>query len=80
MAYNMSYLLNKYSVFSDCLGLVVSNELVRVNNVTFGYARRVILEDVTMSFQRGNVIAIMGGSGMGKTTLLKLQKNQTAKF
>jgi phospholipid/cholesterol/gamma-HCH transport system ATP-binding protein len=50
----------------------VSNELVRVNNVTFGYARRVILEDVTMSFQRGNVIAIMGGSGMGKTTLLKL--------
>ena len=50
----------------------MSNELVRVNNVTFGYARRVILEDVTMSFQRGNVIAIMGGSGMGKTTLLWL--------
>lgn len=52
--------------------MVVSNEFVRVNNVTFGYGKRVILDGVTLSFHRGNVIAIMGGSGMGKTTLLKL--------
>lgn len=50
----------------------MSSEFVRVNNVTFGYGKRVILDDVTLSFHRGNVIAIMGGSGMGKTTLLKL--------
>ena len=48
------------------------NDLVVVNNVTFGYGKRVILDNVTMRFGRGKVVAIMGGSGMGKTTLLKL--------
>lgn len=48
------------------------NNLVEVKNLTFGYSDRVILDDVSLSFRRGNVIAIMGGSGMGKTTLLKL--------
>ncbi|MBS1133057.1 MAG: transporter ATP-binding protein, partial [Burkholderiaceae bacterium] len=40
--------------------------------MTFGYDQRVILSDVTMTFPRGKVIAIMGGSGCGKTTLLRL--------
>ena len=31
-----------------------------------------MLHDITMSFPRGKVIAIMGGSGCGKTTLLRL--------
>ncbi len=48
------------------------SDLVVVNNVTFGYGKRVILDNVTMRFGRGKVVAIMGGSGMGKTTLLKL--------
>ncbi len=48
------------------------SDLVVVNNVTFGYGRRTILDNVTMRFGRGKVVAIMGGSGMGKTTLLKL--------
>ncbi|MGH6624446.1 MAG: ABC transporter ATP-binding protein, partial [Burkholderiaceae bacterium] len=34
--------------------------------------QRVILSDVTLSFPRGKVVAIMGGSGCGKTTLLRL--------
>jgi phospholipid/cholesterol/gamma-HCH transport system ATP-binding protein len=46
--------------------------LVAIDHVTFGYDRRVILSDVSMAFPRGKVIAIMGGSGCGKTTLLRL--------
>lgn len=45
---------------------------VKIEHLTFGYGRRTILEDVSMRFGRGQVVAIMGGSGMGKTTLLKL--------
>lgn len=43
-----------------------------IEDVTFSYSSRVILDDVTLRFGRGQVVAIMGGSGMGKTTLLKL--------
>lgn len=49
-----------------------SDALVQLDDVTFGYDQRVILSDLTMSFPRGKVIAIMGGSGCGKTTLLRL--------
>ena len=48
------------------------NDFLVVQDVTFGYGSRVILDDVTLRFGRGQVVAIMGGSGMGKTTLLKL--------
>jgi len=47
--------------------------LVEVDNVTFGYDRaRTILKDINMVVPRGKVVAIMGGSGCGKTTLLRL--------
>jgi phospholipid/cholesterol/gamma-HCH transport system ATP-binding protein len=49
-----------------------SDSLVQLDHVTFGYDQRVILSDLAMSFPRGKVIAIMGGSGCGKTTLLRL--------
>jgi phospholipid/cholesterol/gamma-HCH transport system ATP-binding protein len=46
--------------------------LVEIDDVTFGYDRRKVLSGVTMNFARGKVTAIMGGSGCGKTTLLRL--------
>lgn len=48
------------------------NLLIDIRNLTFGYGARTILTDVTMRFPRGKVVAIMGGSGCGKTTLLRL--------
>lgn len=45
---------------------------LEIENVSFAYGRRPILDNVSMHFGRGQVVAIMGGSGMGKTTLLKL--------
>ena len=49
-----------------------NDNLVQIDGMTFGYDQRVILSNITMEFPRGKVIAIMGGSGCGKTTLLRL--------
>ena len=50
-----------------------SDTLIEIDHVTFGYdTSRTILHDVSMKFPRGKVTAIMGGSGCGKTTLLRL--------
>ena len=51
----------------------ISDPLIAIDHVTFGYdASRTILNDVSLAFERGKVTAIMGGSGCGKTTLLRL--------
>jgi phospholipid/cholesterol/gamma-HCH transport system ATP-binding protein len=50
-----------------------SDRLIDIEHVSFGYdASRTILNDVSMTFGRGKVTAILGGSGCGKTTLLRL--------
>jgi phospholipid/cholesterol/gamma-HCH transport system ATP-binding protein len=46
--------------------------LVELRNVTFGYSDRVILDDVSLTVPRGKVTALMGASGGGKTTVLRL--------
>ena len=52
---------------------LTSDTFIEIDHVTFGYdASRPILSDVSLKFQRGKVTAILGGSGCGKTTLLRL--------
>ena len=49
------------------------DSLIEIDQVSFGYDdRRSILRDVSLNFARGKVTAILGGSGCGKTTLLRL--------
>ena len=46
---------------------------IEIDRVTFGYdTSRMILKDISLKFPRGKVSAILGGSGCGKTTLLRL--------
>jgi phospholipid/cholesterol/gamma-HCH transport system ATP-binding protein len=46
---------------------------VELTDVTYGYARgRPVLRGISMAIPRGKVVAIMGGSGCGKTTILRL--------
>ena len=47
-------------------------EFLKIDHMTFGFGSRVILDDVSLSFGKGQFVAVMGGSGMGKTTILKL--------
>lgn len=46
--------------------------LIEIKNLTFKRGDRVIFDDLTLSIPKGKVTAIMGPSGTGKTTLLKL--------
>jgi phospholipid/cholesterol/gamma-HCH transport system ATP-binding protein len=45
---------------------------VELANVSFAYERRPVLAGISMMIPRGKVVAIMGGSGCGKTTILRL--------
>ena len=38
----------------------------------FAYGARTIIDDLSFEVARGEVLALMGGSGVGKTTLLRL--------
>jgi len=46
--------------------------LVDIQNLTFKRDDRVIYDDISLSIPKGKVTAIMGPSGIGKTTLLRL--------
>ena len=51
--------------------IAVSN-IVEIRDLAFSYGDRPILSELNMDFPRGKVIAVMGGSGSGKTTILRL--------
>ncbi len=46
--------------------------LVELRDLTFGYGDRVILKNLSFNVPRGQVTALMGVSGGGKTTVLRL--------
>ncbi len=52
------------AVSADCL--------VKITDVSFSYDERTILNGINMEIPRGRLVAIMGNSGCGKTTLLRL--------
>lgn len=49
-----------------------STHLVEFRDVRFGYGERVILDGVSLTIPRGKVTALMGASGGGKTTVMRL--------
>ena len=46
--------------------------LIELRELSFGYGERVILDGVSLTVPRGLVTALMGASGGGKTTVLRL--------
>ena len=50
----------------------LNDSLLELQNLTFGYGSRLILDGVSLRIPRGKVTALMGASGGGKTTVLRL--------
>jgi phospholipid/cholesterol/gamma-HCH transport system ATP-binding protein len=49
-----------------------SSPIVDCRHLSFGYGDRLVLDDLTFTVPRGKVTALMGASGGGKTTVLRL--------
>ena len=53
-------------------GAASTDALVELRDVTFGYGTRPVLSGLSLAVPRGKVTALMGASGGGKTTVLRL--------
>jgi phospholipid/cholesterol/gamma-HCH transport system ATP-binding protein len=51
---------------------LAESDIVDIQEVDFAYDTRPILRGISLKIPRGKVVAIMGGSGCGKTTLLRI--------
>ncbi len=51
---------------------LVETPLIQLEDVHFGYGERPVLEGVSLKIPKGKVTALMGASGGGKTTVLRL--------
>ncbi|MCC6346284.1 MAG: ABC transporter ATP-binding protein [Nitrospirales bacterium] len=47
-------------------------QLFELENICFGYRKIEVLRDISLSFNRGSVVSLLGPNGSGKTTLLKI--------
>ncbi|MCE2572649.1 ABC transporter ATP-binding protein [Motilimonas eburnea] len=49
----------------------VSNNAISVRNLRMGYGSRILLEDASFDVKHGEILVILGGSGCGKSSLMK---------
>ena len=50
---------------------MTKNLLLKIENVSSGYGSTVIVNNFSFEVEKGQVLAITGSNGMGKTTLMK---------
>lgn len=50
----------------------MQQNIVEIKNLSFSYSGNVIYDDISLNIKRGQITAILGPSGTGKTTLLRL--------
>ena len=46
--------------------------MIRVNNVTLSFGKRVLFDEVNLTFNKGNCYGVIGANGAGKSTFLKI--------
>jgi phospholipid/cholesterol/gamma-HCH transport system ATP-binding protein len=52
--------------------MIKPTDLIQISSLNFSYGQSEIFQNLEVGFSGGKVTAIMGGSGSGKTTILKL--------
>ena len=46
--------------------------MISVNNVTLSFGKRVLFDEVNLTFTKGNCYGVIGANGAGKSTFLKI--------
>lgn len=54
----------------------MQDSIIQIRNLVYRRGANIILDDVSMDIKRGSIVAIMGPSGVGKTTILRLISGQ----
>ena len=58
------------------LGPRLGDEVIRLENVTKSFDDKLLFENLSLTIPAGSIIGIIGGNGVGKTTLFKLFTGQ----
>ena len=46
--------------------------MITIKDLGFSYGQNIVLKNITMTLQEGRIYGLLGGNGVGKTTLLTL--------
>ena len=46
--------------------------MIRANNITLSFGKRVLFDEVNLTFNKGNCYGVIGANGAGKSTFLKI--------
>ena len=50
----------------------MNDVIIKVQNLTMGYGNNILLENASYEINRGDIFIIMGGSGCGKSSMLRI--------
>ena len=56
----------------DAFELASFNDRIQLENVTFAYGDRTILDGISLTIPKGHMVAVVGSTGSGKTTIANL--------
>src|SRR3984957_6122705 len=58
--------------YKSCRRPHINYCMIRVNNVTLSFGKRVLFDEVNLTFNKGNCYGVIGANGAGKSTFLKI--------